>query len=76
MGADYQDQKKAIEELRSLSEKSRCFLGHHFRNSLTIIKGNIYTIRSHTNDALIREKLSTIEVAADHMVEDLEKIGC
>jgi len=65
MGADYKDQDKGIEELKSLSEEGRKFLSHHLRNSLNTVIGGINT-----------GQFELAKDAAWHMVEDLEKIGC
>jgi hypothetical protein len=65
MGADYPEQDKAIEELKALSPSAKEFLSHHLRNSL----GSII-IAIHTG------KLDIARDSAEHIVEDLEKIGC
>lgn len=65
MGADYEGQEKAIMELRNLSQDAKTFLSHHIRNSLTVIAGSIYT-----------GQLDFAKAAIDHLVHDLERLGC
>jgi hypothetical protein len=65
MGADYPEQDKAISELKALSDNAKVFLSHHIRNSLAGVIGGIDT-----------GKLDIAKVSAEHIVEDLEKIGC
>ena len=65
MGADYPEQDKAIEELKALSPDAKNFLSHHLRNSLAGVLGGIET-----------GKLDIAKVSAEHIVLDLEKIGC
>lgn len=65
MGADYEGQEKAIIELRELSSEAKGFLSHHIRNSLMTISGGIQI-----------GKLDFAKSAIDHIVHDLERIGC
>lgn len=65
MGADYPSQDKAIQELRALSDDAKVFLSHHIRNSLSGVIGGIDT-----------GKLDIAKNSAEHIVKDLEKIGC
>lgn len=84
MGADYEGQEQAIEELRVLSEEAKGYLKHHLRNSLSVILGNAYLIRKsllHMRkppflDDSTFENLDNIEDSINHIIEDLEKIGC
>ena len=65
MGAKYEGDEKAIEELQGLSAEAKKYLSHHLRNSLaTILFG--------------AEKGEFIKIkrAAWHIEEDLKKIGC
>jgi hypothetical protein len=65
MGNDYFGQDKAIKELRGLSQAAKEYLGHHFRNSLFCIAGNIEV-----------GKLNEAKEAVYHMEKDLARIGC
>jgi hypothetical protein len=65
MGNDYFGQDKAIEELRGLSQEAKEYLGHHIRNGLFCIAGNIEI-----------GKLQEAKDAVYHMEKDLARIGC
>jgi hypothetical protein len=65
MGADYEGQERAIEELKNLSSEAKQYLSHHIRNGLNIVINGIQT--KHFN-------LATY--AARHIVADIERIGC
>ncbi|MFA6054056.1 MAG: hypothetical protein WC769_01650 [Thermodesulfovibrionales bacterium] len=65
MGADYEGQEKAIEELRALSPSAKEFLSHHLRNSLSGIITGVET-----------GKLEIVKQSAWHIIDDLVRIGC
>lgn len=64
MGAELDNETKAIEKLKGLDEDVRMLLSHHFRNSLTGIIGGLQT-----------GSLDLAEESAWHMVEDMKRFG-
>ena len=64
MGADFPEQKEAVEEVRALSDDARGWLGHHMRNSLCAI-----SILSNVGE------MEKLKEAIEHMEEDLKMFG-
>ena len=64
MGANYEGQKKAIEELSNLSKEAKSFLCHHISNALNVVIGGITS-----------GELDIAEEAAWHILEDLRLAG-
>jgi hypothetical protein len=64
MGADYEGQDEAVDEVKALSPRAKELLAHHLNNSLTGIIGGL-----EIGDTGLAMK------AAKHMVEDLRLFG-
>jgi len=64
MGADYEGQAEAIDEIRRLSPQAKQFLSHHLCNPLSVILGAARL----NHPEMIPEQV-------DHIVEDLILAG-
>jgi hypothetical protein len=77
MGADYPQQEKALEELSNITDTAKEYLSHHIRNELSSISGHIHLLKKFpVPPERTRASLVEIRRAVNHIVEDLERIGC
>lgn len=64
MGAYFKDQRDIVRAIRGLDPEIRNCLGHHLKNSLFVIKGNIEI-----------GEIEEAQKAIEHMESDLKMFG-
>ena len=76
MGADYKDQDKGIEILRSMPDEAKEYIAHHLRNALAGSIGNIDLALHQAKTKSLKERLEKANDGLFHAVSDLARIGC